>query len=426
MAGLQWEARFYRNHMDTTWAYTGHYNGQPVVIKYSRFFTSNDLEKACERAAAQNRLVDDSIVRLLTYFTQTENKEYRLTVVLDCMRTDLETELSLRHTRGCHWTEEQIWWYIWTLVNGLAYAQEQQVCHRNIQPDNLYFSSGDIMKISNFGKARVSDITVSVQMTDIPYYASPELKASLMTHSEISDFNPYQSDVYSLGIVLLQMIKLSKSPELGSWAVSDTLTSEVISALYASNALKSLLSEMLKVQNRMDFLQLRSYIRGLCEGAASPEELLPEPKEESSVTPDGKVDPAFIIWMLHEDTEVQAGLEEAFMHNIPLKFICSVENICVVCENPFTVDIARVKDEESFNICGEVCRNQAIMCEKNICKMREEGAEVKQQPKPKARKLSLAQMKQKLRLPVRSRPPAPKVPPSRATNRKPTFPTVRH
>jgi serine/threonine protein kinase len=422
MAGLQWEARFYRNRMDTTWAYTGHYNDQPVVIKHSRFFTSNDLQKACERAEAQSRLVDDGIVRLLTYFLQTDNEDYRLTTVLDCMRTDLESELSLRSTRGCHWTEEQIWWYIWTLVHGLAYAQEQQVCHRNIQPDNLFFSSGDLMKISNFGKAKVSDITVSVQMTDIPYYASPELKASLMTHNEICDFNPYQSDVYSLGVVLLQMTKLSKSPELCSWAVSDTLTTEPISTLYASDALKSLLSEMLKVQSRMDFLQLRGYIEGLCKAEASPEPSLPELNGGSSVTPDGNVDPEFIKWMLHVDTEVQAGLEEAFRHNIALKFICSIENICVVCEKPFTTDITRVKDEESLNICGEVCRNQAIRCEKTISKMQEEGVEVRQQPKPKARKLTSAQMKLKLRLPVRSRPPAPKVPPSKASNRKPKFP----
>lgn len=421
MEELQRGAEFYRNHMWTTSVCRGHYKDQPVVIKYSRFFTSDDLAKACERAEAQSRLENDGIVRLIAHFAQTEREQYWLTAVLESMRTDLESELSLRNTRGCHWTEDQIWGYIWTVVHGLAYAQGQQVCHRNIQPDSLYFSSGDVMKIGNFGKARVSDITVSVQMTDIPYYASPELKACLMTHSEICDFNPYQSDVYSLGLVLLQMIKLSKSPELCSWSVSDALTTEIISSLYVSEVLKSLLCEMLKVQNRIDFLQLHDYIEGLYEVVASPEPLLPELKGESSVTPGGNVDSAFIIWMLHVDTEVQAGLEEAFRHNIALKVICSIENICVVCEKHFTRDIARVKDEESLNICGEVCRNQAIMCEKTIRKMQEEGVEVRQQPNPRARKLSSAQKKLKLRVPVRSRPPAPKVPPSRASNPKLPF-----
>lgn len=424
MNGLQWEAWFYRNRMDTTWAYTGHYNDQPVVIKYSRFFTSTDLQKACERAEAQKRLVDEGIVRLLAYFSQTEKEDYRLTVVLDCMRTDLESELNLRYTRGCHWSEEQIWGYIGTLVHGLAYAQEQQVCHRNIEPDNLYFSSGDVVKISNFGKAKVSDITVSVQMTDIPYYASPELKACLRTHSQ-NEINPYQSDVYSLGIVLLQMLKLSRSPELCSWEVSDTLTTDLISTLSASNALKSLLSEMLKVHNRMDFLQLRCYINRLLENSASPEPEvpeLPEIKGETGVTPDGNVDPAFVIWMLHVDSEVQRGLEEAFHHNIPLKVVCSIENVCVVCENPFTRDIARVRDEESLMICGDGCRNQAIRDERTIQKMREAREEAKQQPKPKARRLSSAQ--RRLRLPRGSRIQAPRVPPSRANNRKPTFPAL--
>lgn len=401
MADLQWGTQFYRNRMDTTWAYSGSYNDQPVVIKYHRFFTAQDLSRACERAEAQNRLVDEGIVRLIRHIPQTEGQEYRLTVVLERMQTDLESELSSRKSWGYHWDERELWGYIWTVVQGLAYAQELQVCHRNIQPDTLFLSFGNILKISNFGKARISDITVSVQSTDIPYYASPELKASLMSHSPIPDFNPYQSDVYSLGLVLLQMIVLSPSPELCSCAVSQTATSELVAALPVSSSLQSLLGEMLQVQGRMDFLQLRTYVTGRL---ASVEASVPQAEDYS--TPDGDLDPTVLLWMLHDVEVLQTALELTFKRNIGLNFICTIDLTCAICQKHYTVDTGRARDEESYFVCEEKCREEAVRQEKTFSQSQKEQMRVKKQPK--VCKNPLVRRKLKLRFPPKARPANPR------------------
>ena len=416
MADLQWGEQFYRNYMGTTSAYTGFYNGQPVVLKHHRFLTSKDLSRACERAEAQNRLVHEGIVRLICHFSLTEKQEYGLTVVLERMKTDLGSEMSSRKSWRYGWDERELWGYVWTLVHALAYAQEQQVCHRNIQPDNLFLSSADTMKISNFNKAKVSDVTVTVQSTEIPYYASPELKASLMSHSEVPDFNPYQSDVYSLGLVLLQMVLLSPSPELGIREELETATNDLITGLPVSDCLKSLLGEMLRVQRRMDFLQLRTYVTGLF-ASAEPAVLLVEPQDEST-TLDGDLDPTILKWMLNDTDDLQSVLELTFKRNIDLHFTCTIELTCAICEKHFTVDSGNARNEESYLVCGEKCREAAIQQEKTFNQAHGQSARVKQQLSPKVRKVPLVRPKLRVRFPLRTQPARFRIPPSRNAPRK--------
>jgi tRNA A-37 threonylcarbamoyl transferase component Bud32 len=84
---------------------------------------------------------------------------------------------------------------------GLAYAHRAGVIHRDIKPSNLMITEGGIVKIMDFGIARVrgsTHMTRAGQALLTPLYASPEQ----IRGEEVDE----RSDLYSLGIVFYEML----------------------------------------------------------------------------------------------------------------------------------------------------------------------------------------------------------------------------
>jgi hypothetical protein len=90
------------------------------------------------------------------------------------------------------------------LLDGLEVAHGQGVLHRDLKPENLFLdrSSGkETLKILDFGVARADDallVTVSGAMLGTPIYSSPEQNRS--------DKTDLRSDLYSLGLILYEML----------------------------------------------------------------------------------------------------------------------------------------------------------------------------------------------------------------------------
>ncbi len=93
--------------------------------------------------------------------------------------------------------------YATQICNGLAYAHRQGLLHRDIKPANILVTKDDIVKLSDFGIARaVSTQTVTITQPEVVmgsvFYLSPEQAQGRELHE--------QSDLYSLGVVLFQML----------------------------------------------------------------------------------------------------------------------------------------------------------------------------------------------------------------------------
>ena len=87
------------------------------------------------------------------------------------------------------------------IAEGLAYAHEQGVIHRDIKPGNVMVLKDGRVKVMDFGIARLQEPTVKTQtgvLLGSPQYMSPEQ----VSGNEVDA----RADIFSLGVVLYEMI----------------------------------------------------------------------------------------------------------------------------------------------------------------------------------------------------------------------------
>jgi serine/threonine-protein kinase len=85
--------------------------------------------------------------------------------------------------------------------DALFYAHKMGVIHRDVKPENIMFSSRGVVKLVDFGIAKLTSaptITREGWLIGTPYYMSYE-------QSKGQEVTP-QSDIYSLGVVLYEML----------------------------------------------------------------------------------------------------------------------------------------------------------------------------------------------------------------------------
>jgi serine/threonine-protein kinase len=109
--------------------------------------------------------------------------------------------------------------YATQIASGLAYAHRVGLLHRDIKPANVLVTKDDVVKLSDFGIARaVSQQTMTLTKPGLVmgsvYYMPPEQALGTELHEA--------SDLYSLGIVLYQMLT-GKLPFSGESPVSVAL-----------------------------------------------------------------------------------------------------------------------------------------------------------------------------------------------------------
>ncbi|MFN3568707.1 MAG: CHASE2 domain-containing serine/threonine-protein kinase [Polaromonas sp.] len=87
------------------------------------------------------------------------------------------------------------------VAEALAYAHRQNVVHRDIKPANIMYDPGtDTVKVTDFGIARITDSskTKTGMVLGTPSFMSPEQIAGKKVDG--------RSDLYSLGVMLFQML----------------------------------------------------------------------------------------------------------------------------------------------------------------------------------------------------------------------------
>ncbi len=86
--------------------------------------------------------------------------------------------------------------------NALHFVHNRDIVHRDIKPENILFQKHGVLKITDFGVAKTLDRDMNLTMDGTalgsPYYLSPE-------QAEGKELDG-RSDIYSLGVILFEML----------------------------------------------------------------------------------------------------------------------------------------------------------------------------------------------------------------------------
>ncbi|MBV8117668.1 MAG: PASTA domain-containing protein, partial [Candidatus Eremiobacteraeota bacterium] len=163
--------------------------------------------------------------------------------------------------------------YAAQIASGLAYAHRMGLLHRDIKPANILVTKDDVVKLSDFGIARaVSKHTMTLTKPGLVmgsvYYVSPEQAQDHELHET--------SDLYSLGIVLYQMLT-GKLPFSGESPVTvalkhigDPVPTIDTQTMGVSPALAAIVNKLLQKQPENRFASASELATALREARERP------------------------------------------------------------------------------------------------------------------------------------------------------------
>lgn len=144
-----------------------------------------------------------------------------------------------------YWSEEHVLNWFTQICLSLKHVHDRKILHRDLKSQNIFLTKNDMIKLGDFGIARVLSDTRSKAKTVVgtPYYLSPEIIQS----------KPYsfKSDIWSLGVLLYEMCALH--PPFNAQSLHQ-LARKIIVGKYAdipphfSQGVKSILEAMLNVE----------------------------------------------------------------------------------------------------------------------------------------------------------------------------------
>lgn len=169
-----------------------------VALKVLNDYLCSDpqaIERFKREARSARKLSHPNIVRIHDLY---ENEDKKFISMEYIEGSDLKRLLVSK----AQFTERQIIYYLEQICDALLYAHHLNIVHRDIKPANIMITADNQVKITDFGIAKVlsSDDSTKTGTSIIgtPLYMAPE--------QIIGGRIDNRSDIYSLGIMLYEMI----------------------------------------------------------------------------------------------------------------------------------------------------------------------------------------------------------------------------
>ena len=167
------------------------------VIDITRM-SEQERKETLQEAKIIEHLAHPNIVKFIETF---KTKRGKLCIVMDYADGG-DIGQKIKEQRGRHFSESQILDWFTQMCLGMKHIHDRKIIHRDIKGANVFLTKKGIVKIGDFGIAKVLSHTVQKARTMVgtPYYLSPEIVQS----------KPYNSktDIWSMGVMLYELCAL--------------------------------------------------------------------------------------------------------------------------------------------------------------------------------------------------------------------------
>jgi serine/threonine protein kinase len=179
-----------------------------LCVKFVQLRTLDSASRIQQECITLASLDHPNILRLRSAYIDPMNvSEIKIAIITDFYP---EGDLSrlLNNLIGAHRTlsEDNLFFYLSQLVAAFTYMQvEKSVAHRDIKLENILVSDhGNKLIVGDLGSAAIKACQQdSGSIVGTLQYLSPQLRRGYDSNRLHIEYNPYKSDVYSLGITFL-------------------------------------------------------------------------------------------------------------------------------------------------------------------------------------------------------------------------------
>ena len=203
------------------------------------------------------------------YGDKIEQNENNFTyyVLMELALTDWEKEINERNNIKKYYTESELLEIIKILVKTFSQLQKNNICHRDIKPQNILIFNNNNYKIADFGEAktiRQGGQIHTIRGTEL--YMSPILFRALKMKRNQVLHNSFKSDVFSLGMCIFQSCTLSYKNLFYIRELKDMESIKSILVRYLisrySNEFIDILLKMIEIdeKKRFDFIELENFL----------------------------------------------------------------------------------------------------------------------------------------------------------------------
>ena len=200
---------------------------------------------------------------------------YCIYILTEVAKTDWEKEINNRLIRNKFYSENELINILKQLTSALFYLQKNNIAHRDIKVQNILIFPERVFKLADFGEAKkfekkfdnnnINNINTST-LRGTELYMSPILFEGLKNKIFDLKYNPYKSDVFSLGMCLLfagtlRIRVLCKIRECKNDKEIERLIRGLLGKRYGEKFI-NLIKGMLKIneEERYDFEDLKSIL----------------------------------------------------------------------------------------------------------------------------------------------------------------------
>ena len=134
-----------------------------------------------------------------------DNSDQIMCLVLElCENGDLNDKIKEKKHKNEIFSEKEILKYFYEILQGLYYLHKNRVLHRDLKTLNIFLTKDNHIKIGDFGvsKKLINNNIYAYTFVGTPYYLSPEICQN-KAYDE-------KSDVWSLGVIIYELITLNK------------------------------------------------------------------------------------------------------------------------------------------------------------------------------------------------------------------------